>query len=511
MPIPVDFIVNLAAGLAQTLIQRLANRAVGDPQAHAIRHVFQIGFEEMLRTAGAGLSEAELGQVSDLFRRYLQQSNVADDLLEIALGHEAAQIDRLATSFCGVNPPDGLLNITFDPEFGLLALIAGIQGALLAEAKRSESPLANLVSISLLQANLRQTQHTVDVVRRDSRDTQPLATAGLANIELRRNVAEITICRSNPSVIYALIDNTLFVSRDSARTWSPTTAGIGLIAADPNHAAVVYALRTNGLFVSQDFGETWNLRSDAAHYLSIGSGRFTIHPADSERMLYSDMKGIYVSANQGRTWRNCFPAWRSCGDAPWYYATDRKVVGYVVATCYERGLFLTEDWGETWTEINSPPTDDKSHPGIMKPLAVDMRTSSIWYADLGTFRDTVHAASHPRGLFVTRNKGESWEQCSVGDPSAGSLVDYIEIVENAGQTIMYTAYPGGTTYRSQNGGRSWIPVTIDWRGLPSDFGQAERGALLLAPVDALTNDGLVYLKTQRGLLKSTDNGRSWYR
>ena len=58
-----DFLVNLAAGFTQTLLQGLAKRAMGDPQKRALRDAYQAGFEHMLRTAGSGLSQAELGQV----------------------------------------------------------------------------------------------------------------------------------------------------------------------------------------------------------------------------------------------------------------------------------------------------------------------------------------------------------------------------------------------------------------------------------------------------------------
>ena len=332
----------------------------------------------------------------------------------------------------------------------------------------------------------------------------------LANAEIRRDVAEITICKSVPSVIYALIDRTLFVSKDYARTWSPATTSANLIAADPDHPAIIYALRTNGLFISNDFGETWHLRSDAVCYRVICSGRFTVHPEDNQKMVYSDTGGVYVSSDQGQTWRKCFSEWCSSGTVPWYYAIDKKRPGILVAAFYEYGLCLTEDWGETWSEINPPPTGDKPHPGIINPLAVDFQTSSIWYADLGAYNNVGQALTQPKGLFVTHNKGKSWEQGRVEGKTTDLPADYIEIVENAGQAVIYTAHPGLPSYRSQDNGWNWAPVTIDWGGLPDGFDQAARHAVLLAPVDALTKDGLVYLKTQHGLLKSTDNGRTWF-
>ena len=45
MPIVEDFLINWAAGLAQTLLQHLAKRALGNPQQQALRQAYQAGFD----------------------------------------------------------------------------------------------------------------------------------------------------------------------------------------------------------------------------------------------------------------------------------------------------------------------------------------------------------------------------------------------------------------------------------------------------------------------------------
>lgn len=49
MPILEDFLVSLAAGFTQTLLQGLAKRALGDPQKRALRDAYQAGFEKRRR------------------------------------------------------------------------------------------------------------------------------------------------------------------------------------------------------------------------------------------------------------------------------------------------------------------------------------------------------------------------------------------------------------------------------------------------------------------------------
>ena len=182
-----DFIVNLAAGFTQTLLQHIAKRALDDPQQRALRQAYQSGFELMLRSAGSGLSKAELGQVSDLFQAYLGQSEVADAFLDMALKNLGADVDWLVSLFYKVNMPDGLVNISFDLNRGLLAF--------------------------------------------------------------------------------------------------------------------------------------------------------------KEGLVYSDPKGVYVSSDQGRTWRNCFPEWRLGGSPPWFHAIDKERIGTIVAACENEAILVTDDWG----------------------------------------------------------------------------------------------------------------------------------------------------------------------
>ena len=204
-----DFIVNLAAGFTQTLLQHIAKRALRSSAAR-LRQAYQSGFELMLRSAGSGLSKAELGQVSDLFQAYLGQSEVADAFLDMALKNLGADVDWLVSLFYKVNMPDGLVNISFDLNRGLLAF--------------------------------------------------------------------------------------------------------------------------------------------------------------KEGLVYSDPKGVHVSSDQGRTWRNCFPEWRMSGSAPWFHAIDKERIGTIVAACENEAILVTDDWGQTWAEIGGPPTGDKPHPGLVRPL-----------------------------------------------------------------------------------------------------------------------------------------------
>lgn len=152
MPIVEEFLVNLAAGFTQVLFQHLASRVLGDPQVRALRDAYQAGFERMLRTAGSGLSQAELGQVGAAVEQVLGDLGVSQALLDIALIGASPNARQLEQRWIAVGGPQLVQNIRYDFGWGLLAFQQGLTTALLSEAGRAESPLANRVIVNRLDA-----------------------------------------------------------------------------------------------------------------------------------------------------------------------------------------------------------------------------------------------------------------------------------------------------------------------------------------------------------------------
>lgn len=152
MPIVEDFVVNLAAGFTQTLLQHLANRALGDPQKRALQRIYQSGFEVMLRTAGQGLSQAELATVGGFVGHFLQQPGVADAFLDLGLSGAALEPQQIEERWLAAGGPQNLVNIRFDFGWAMLAFQQGFTTALVVEASQPNSPVANRVLVSRLLA-----------------------------------------------------------------------------------------------------------------------------------------------------------------------------------------------------------------------------------------------------------------------------------------------------------------------------------------------------------------------
>ena len=165
MPIVEDFLVNLAAGFTQTLLMALGKRVLGDPQQRALKRAYQAGFEAMLRTAGAGLSQAELAVVGDVIGRFLGQPTVAPALLDLGLAGASLDVPALAARWHDAGGPADLINIRFDFGWGLLAFQQSLTAVLITEASRADSPLANQVVVTRLVALQGQVGQILDLLQ----------------------------------------------------------------------------------------------------------------------------------------------------------------------------------------------------------------------------------------------------------------------------------------------------------------------------------------------------------
>lgn len=89
MSIPVDFLVNLAAGLAYDLLRtgavQLKTLALGEPAQSALRASYEAGFRAMLEAVAADLDREHQTLLDDILRQFVAEPVVAQALLDMAL------------------------------------------------------------------------------------------------------------------------------------------------------------------------------------------------------------------------------------------------------------------------------------------------------------------------------------------------------------------------------------------------------------------------------------------
>lgn len=151
--------------------------------------------------------------------------------------------------------------------------------------------------------------------------------------------------------------------------------------------------------------------------------------------------------------------------------------GQMFAGVAPAALFESSDGGLTWAEnqaLSNHPTRPTWEPGAgglaLHSIVIDPANSQrMWVA--------ISSA----GVFRSEDGGESWNPAAQGIRSESAIFDpNIPLYPESGQCVHHLEHAAGAndrlyaqshlgTYRSDNGGDSWIDITA---GLPSEFGLA---------------------------------------
>ena len=125
----------------------------------------------------------------------------------------------------------------------------------------------------------------------------------------------IDICRSNPDIVYAIIEHKeggVFRSENKGLTWNrmsdvnPRPMYYSKIRIDPNNDQRIWVLGDK-MFISEDGGKTWDMEliaREAREKRAVHGDHHAmwIDPSDSNHMILGSDGGIYLSYDRGITW-----------------------------------------------------------------------------------------------------------------------------------------------------------------------------------------------------------------
>lgn len=306
---------------------------------------------------------------------------------------------------------------------------------------------ALLLTLSLLfihSISFAQNKSKKDTAKADAKD--PFQAASFSGLQFRSigpalvsgRIVDLAVNPNNHSEYY--------VAAAAGGVWKTTNAGvtytpvfddqasfsIGCITLDPNNTNVVWvgtgennnqrvAAYGDGVYKSEDGGKSWkNMGLTKSEHI----GRIVVDPNNSDIVyvaaygpLWSDggERGIYKTTDGGKTWKAVLTVSPYTGfnevhmdprNSNVLYATahqrQRKVFTYIGGGP-ESALYKSTDGGNTWS---------KSMKGL--PTGVDLGRMGLAVSPVNPdyVYAIVEAADNKGGVYLSTNRGASWEKRS---------------------------------------------------------------------------------------------------
>ena len=285
-------------------------------------------------------------------------------------------------------------------------------------------------------------------------------------------------------------------SDDFGRTWSapdrqnvrfPEDSGLSLVqvwqicTTAPEADRLYCGVEPSALFESRDGGDTWTpveglLKHEHRPQWQPGGGGLCLHtivpdPTDPRRILVAmSTGGVYRTEDGGKSWRP-----RNVGvraefmpdKYPEFGQCVHKVVHHPSAPGRlflqnHWGLYRSDDWGDTWSDIANGVPSDFGFAMAMHPK--DRDTVFIVPIESDQFRCVPEAKMR---VYRTRNAGTSWAPLGRGLPEHDAYETVLRdglATDSHDPAGVYFGTRSGKLYASADSGESWQEVA---GGLPS--------------------------------------------
>ena len=328
-------------------------------------------------------------------------------------------------------------------------------------------------------------------------------------------------------LLYAGIPNRILRSTDGGVTWKTFSRGFNWIgfrslAIDEKSGVVWGGTGRDGVVKTTDGGATW---TTGAGFLSLGTTSIVIDPASAKRIFVGTVQGgVHRSEDGGATWAlsNEGMTNRSVHSI----AAQAGTPGVLLAGT-RKGAFRSTDGGASWTHVLK---------GGCEPEVQNLR-----FAPSNPKRVWVHTGRSLCQLMRSDDGGLTWKEMKTPRPDSSmrghfafhvNATDPDRIAFNTDRSLHLSA-DGGTTWTTSTG----IPPTSRIQAVvtgksPEDliaatnkgiYQSANGGNTWTAAGSGVENlnvrrivfdpaSGTIWAGAWReGILRSTDEGKSWFR
>lgn len=271
----------------------------------------------------------------------------------------------------------------------------------------------------------------------------------------------------------------------------PTNIGgrINAIRYNPKNPEIVYAgSATGGVLKSVDGGESWFPIFDDIGVLNIGD--IAVDPLHPDTIYAGTGEphgshnnfaggGLYKSVDAGKTWtysglEKSFSVGRIAIDP----VNPNRIFVAAMGTTFEkdqnRGLFLSEDGGATWSLSIETPDSVGAVDVIIRPDNPQIVFACLW--DRVRKTTSIKRYGPSSGIYKSVDGGKNWSRLGSGNGLPNSLVDRVGRIGldiyPANNDIMAAVFTDGLSpsgvYKSEDGGENWSSIDL--------FGQVASGS-----------------------------------
>ena len=334
-------------------------------------------------------------------------------------------------------------------------------------------------------------------------------------------ISEIAVDPRNPKIYYVAVSSGgVWKTVNSGTTWTPIfdnegSYSIGTVAVDPNNPLIVWVgtgennsqrsvAYGDGVYKSMDGGKSWkNVGLENSEHI----GGIVVHPDDSEVVYVASQgplwgpggdRGLYKTEDGGETWKKILEISENTGvsevhmdprDPDVLYASAyqrRRHVWTLINGGPESAIYKSTDGGENWEKLEGGlPKEDMGRIG----MAISPADPDVVYA-------IIEASGEDKGFYRSLDAGVNWEKQN--DYVSGSGQYYQEII--ADPHNVDRVYSMDTWMMvTEDGGKSFHKVGEKYK-------HVDNHSLWIDPEDT----DYLLSGCDGGIYESWDRGATWH-
>ena len=177
---------------------------------------------------------------------------------------------------------------------------------------------------------------------------------------------------------------------------------------------------------------------------------------------------------------------------------------------YGPAFRISDDLGKTWGQLSARP---------QYPVETGWKLNRIWQiAPHPTDPRTLFAGVEEAGLFVSRDRGESWSELSALTrqpgrdkwfPGNGGLCLHTILIDPQNPKRIWVGISAVGVFRSDDGGASWRSQNQGLPNLATGSDEPDSMACIHKMVFDPKNSDTLYMQYHGGVFKSTAGGENW--